>query len=252
MEIRWNKNAVSRGSPETNAILRPSSVMNSVPSEQMGPSVSTATGTKVTALGKSAYICGSSHPRQTRPQPQPHAPSCSDATRPVNRTPWHPRQDSGPQTTGSWLARQGVDHPSLSSPSVPRRMERRLCQAPGVWCRWLRCGQPAYQPPTDMRVRELHDRSQWRHMNSDAQSKGHNQGAIRPPLWLTRCPAWGHKKRLAAPWANHLNVVLIQPTVWPCQLDSCCGRPRRFYDIYINIYIYIYIYIYIIYKHGTM
>ena len=73
------------------------------------------------------HICGSSHPRQTRPQPQPHAPSCSNATRPMNRTPWHPRQDSGPQTTGSWLARQGVDHPSLSSPSVPRRVERRLC-----------------------------------------------------------------------------------------------------------------------------
>ena len=78
------------------------------------------------------FAVRSSHPRQTRPQPQPHAPSCSDATRPANRTPWHPRQDSGPQTTGSWLARQGVDHPSLSSPSVPRRMERRLCQAPGV------------------------------------------------------------------------------------------------------------------------
>ena len=41
---------------ETDAILRPSSGMNSVPSEQMGPSVSTATGTKVTARGKSAYL----------------------------------------------------------------------------------------------------------------------------------------------------------------------------------------------------
>ena len=33
----------------------------------------------------------------------------------MNRTPWHPRQDSGPQTTGSWLTRQGVAHQSLSS-----------------------------------------------------------------------------------------------------------------------------------------
>ena len=55
-EIRWNRNAVSRGSPDIREALFPSSMRNSSPSSLMGPRVSMATGQKSWVGRRSSYF----------------------------------------------------------------------------------------------------------------------------------------------------------------------------------------------------
>ena len=75
-----------------------------------GPSVSTATGTKVIALDKSAYlrILASAANSVTAPETCTVLFKCVSASE--SKKPWHPRQDSCPQTT-----RQDVSHQSFSN-----------------------------------------------------------------------------------------------------------------------------------------
>ena len=55
-EIRWNRNAVSRGSPDIREALFPSSERNSSPSSLMSPRVSMATGQKSWEGRRSSYF----------------------------------------------------------------------------------------------------------------------------------------------------------------------------------------------------
>ena len=186
MEIRWNKNAISRGSPDTDAILRPSFRDKLDPIGANGAQCLDSNRTNVTDRGKSAYL-------------RFLASAADSAAAPATYTVLFRCESASESDTVAAQARQRPsDHGIMVNPSGRRSSElvnplgsktagnASAAERPGEWCRWLHCGEPAFQPSTDMRAVNstvAYNGAKWTAMRrsehtSNAQSDSHSDWLV--------------------------------------------------------------------------
>ena len=113
-EMRWNRKAVSLGSPEDADKRRPKQAKNLSPSSLIGPKVSIATG-----QNKYVRTCHSSILRLSLMQPRPPSLSQPNASGLAYRARLRPKQDTSPPPNSPKCIRQGVHHQNAWDPLAP-------------------------------------------------------------------------------------------------------------------------------------